>query len=41
MCEKNNNNRRNPTGMSFPNLAESHYSVEVGKLVECFVLELI
>jgi hypothetical protein len=33
--------RRNPKGMSFPILAESCYIVEVGKLFECFVVELV
>jgi len=37
----NNNNRRNPKGMSFSILAESCNIIEIGKLFECFVLELI
>jgi len=37
----NNNNRRNPKGISFSILTESCYIVEVRKLFECFVLELV
>jgi len=43
VCKKkiNNDNRRNPKGTSFLILVESCYIVEVEKLFECFVLELI